>query len=66
MPYMTIKRLRIGDLSDLDNKYQVYYDVNGLSYSTTVDENTARMLERAKEAGRHEKATEIKKALGIS
>lgn len=46
-----------------DGNYKVTYVVNHQQHSIEVDENAARMLERAKEAGREEKAAEIRKVL---
>jgi hypothetical protein len=48
------------------NQYVVNYNIlNSGTFSTEVSEETARMLERAKEAGKDELRAELRKTLGL-
>lgn len=48
------------------NKYKVDYVVDHTPFSTIVDENTARLLEHAKIAGRSELSADLRRLLEFS
>jgi hypothetical protein len=61
MSYMNIKR---------SEKDPAKFEVNGVAnhtiYEAVVDEHTARLLERAREAGRSEMSSELRKLLELN
>ena len=46
-------------------EFEISYFVSGFIHRETVNERTAQLLQRAKDAGKEEKAEEIRKALGL-
>ena len=61
---MNIQRISTGRLTSGD-VWEVRYVVNGAVYSEKITEHMARMLERAKDAGREECKRELRKLLGV-
>ncbi len=62
---MRIQRKSAGKITSTD-VWEVQYVVNGAVYREEITERMARMLERAKDAGREEYKRELRNLLGIN